>query len=1031
MYDPSLPEPETVRRSDGVLVGVLGDRVVACDTAGHQAHIVDGLLAWLLLLDGTTPFSDLVADVNATTGAAPAIARKDLRQAVALGTSLHLLGRSAAAPRRARPFETSPTSLSEVVGLLGQVAGRSQPVVAVTGGAVRSPGGDVWLLPGSGGLADRTLIGALIQAGCDYLGSDAIVLRDGATGVVGHPMSLRLDASCRRLLGLDPVGSPLTLVTELRGSAQLLHGDHGPIDRVLFCESAPSHPASAVRLDPVDAVQSLLACALNLADGPPSSVQSLCDLAGGPPNLRITYHDPGALAQVLVANEHWEPLADLDRRIRHQRRLHPLPAHSPGIAIRDDLEVRRAPSVACHDAIIGGEPTTFLISRTGRTAWALGGLPRRIWAGAARGASPLIELIRSEADLVGGSDEHASQMVARTLASMAGQGLVVDDGAGVRSSHDAAADGSSPAGAALTLRRFGESRWQTTPDDAREAWSGLSWEGNAIEWLGHRLVVDMESIQRTLINMRGARSVGVGAPDEVSGALVEVRSAPGAEGMMLIRLNGRRLWWASEEDGLAVLGIILANLANDSASIGQSLGDISIIRRRDRCLLHVGDLTSHDAAVSEATLVHRARVFGARIEHGRTVLLPEEARAVSWLVDGADPAAAMDVWNPCALAGVLVEGARDLVGGWLKTFTELGPWRPADSRFLSELVADGDVPLTVVRQGEAASEIAEALLVQDDKWEEPSPSRRSSPSRPTTVRSERGTDDGSSANSALQSGAWNWGMRLGEVSWSQESAKLSRDRLVVGRGLLRIRLANGAEAEVPQPAAMVVDSVTAAIADLGVDADTAGEIAQTSVAAGNLYIGVELTDNGVRRKLYVRDITAPVWAEVSRHWPRTMVEGGAMPSWLAWKWTDAGPGKPERSIYQHNLGDALSFGQRVDPILDLMGPDWIEVISHLLARLGIERNASPAEDDLFTLDEDGRRSVDLSGVSTGRRWRDIEAEVRWLAAVADLSKDASDDLLAWSRGGRMARLIFGIDRDTQPFVNLYVARERQRVARVQ
>ena len=123
MYDLNLPEPETVRRSDGVLVGVLGDRVVACDTAGHQAHIVDGLLAWLLLLDGTTPFSDLVADVNATTGAAPAIARKDLRQAVALGTSLHLLGRSAAAPRRARPFETSPTSLSEVVGLLGQVAG--------------------------------------------------------------------------------------------------------------------------------------------------------------------------------------------------------------------------------------------------------------------------------------------------------------------------------------------------------------------------------------------------------------------------------------------------------------------------------------------------------------------------------------------------------------------------------------------------------------------------------------------------------------------------------------------------------------------------------------------------------------------------------------------------------------------------------------------------------------------------------------------------------------------------------------------
>ena len=50
MNDRSLPEPAAIRRSEGILVGVLGDQLVACDIVTHQAHIVDGLLAWLLLL---------------------------------------------------------------------------------------------------------------------------------------------------------------------------------------------------------------------------------------------------------------------------------------------------------------------------------------------------------------------------------------------------------------------------------------------------------------------------------------------------------------------------------------------------------------------------------------------------------------------------------------------------------------------------------------------------------------------------------------------------------------------------------------------------------------------------------------------------------------------------------------------------------------------------------------------------------------------------------------------------------------------
>lgn len=51
--------------------------------------------------------------------------------------------------------------------------------------------------------------------------------------------------------------------------------------------------------------------------------------------------------------------------------------------------------------------------------------------------------------------------------------------------------------------------------------------------------------------------------------------------------------------------------------------------------------------------------------------------------------------------------------------------------------------------------------------------------------------------------------------------------------------------------------------------------------------------------------------------------------------------------------------------------------------------------------------------------------MRWLAAVAALGSEASDDLVAWSRGSRLSRLIFGTDQNHEPFVNLYVAKAQQ------
>ena len=110
MNDRSLPEPAAIRRSEGILVGVLGDQLVACDIVTHQAHIVDGLLAWLLLLNDSAPFGELVADVVAMTGASEKTATDDLREVVGSGTSLQLLGRLATAPKLPRTPSSRPTN---------------------------------------------------------------------------------------------------------------------------------------------------------------------------------------------------------------------------------------------------------------------------------------------------------------------------------------------------------------------------------------------------------------------------------------------------------------------------------------------------------------------------------------------------------------------------------------------------------------------------------------------------------------------------------------------------------------------------------------------------------------------------------------------------------------------------------------------------------------------------------------------------------------------------------------------------------
>lgn len=1083
-------EHDGVRRSEGVSVGVLDDRVVACDVARHRAHVVDGVLAWLLLQDDGRPFDVLVRDVVEATGRSRSAAVDDVRSAIELGVSLHLLGpadavrfESAAAalpdgdsaacsshtyrvlgesaafrshdaqliaqidrlleggienvePDQWITVSQTPTGevlvsgpdslrfastslfLSSLVDVLSAAAVHSRRELALGASAVRSASGDIWLLP-HGIHGDRVLTASLVRAGCDYLGSEVIGVRSmspGNVSAVGHPTPLGLDRSSRALLGLDTSDSVEIGATDLRRSVEVLSGELGPIAATLLCEFAPDEPASARRLEPASAVGLLLDSARNLASAPQISVQALCDLAVNRPILRIRYYDPEALAEILVANGPLAALDGLDRQMRLRARRRLCTGGSEEGGGSDPLDVRPSSGVVHHDATIEGEGTSFVIDLSGQTSWALRGLPRRIWTAArTEGARPLVEFIRSEADRLGGSDEHSSHMVSPVVGTLVEEGLLEQVGSDVQPHRETSTGVAGLHNVAPGLQRYGGARVKSATVVALRPWRRLTSEGHAIDWRGHRVLTDVESVRRLLLNLRSARVVDPTSSD-AGAALIEIRTAPGRDGFTLVRLNGSRLWWADERESLPVLGVILANLISDQGSYGHPLGEISTITWRRRCLLHVGAPTSADDDGAFASEFERqGPIFGARVEAG-DVLLPHHARMVEWLEHGANPDEMTDLWIRHELVGMLVEGVNDLVGGWLQALTQLSPSQSTGGQFLAELVGSGDLPLAAVHGGAEAAMIAERLLIGEGEQ------ARTGISSVASAKAEEYPDDANRPEMALRSSLASWAAELGEVSMMADSAKVSEGGLVLDRRLLRILLPRSPEDDDGRQASDLVHAVTIALAELGLGMGTSAEVARSSVDAGSLYIGEDLAGGRIRRKLYASPIPDATWATMSEGWPTSLTECAMTPWAIAWKWRDGQADSSTRSTYFRHLGGAVRSRREIDPILDAMGSDWADVVAHLIRRLGVDLDDPPGDGDLLTIDEDGRRSVDLSSAGSQLAGLSIEAEVRWLAAVAGLSEIATDSLVAWSDGGGLSRLILGVDGGSRPFVNLYLAR---------
>ena len=167
-----------------------------------------------------------------------------------------------------RSFGSRPALLEALPTLLNQVAAGSTTCVALHAGCVRSPAGEVVLLPAVSGSGKTTLTAALVQAGWSYGSDEAVGLRSGTLEAVTYPKPLVLDATSREALGLGPSPSVNIRPAELRGDVEVLVGSAGPVSRVVL----PRYEAGAAGslsepLEPREAILAVLEHTLNLTAG--------------------------------------------------------------------------------------------------------------------------------------------------------------------------------------------------------------------------------------------------------------------------------------------------------------------------------------------------------------------------------------------------------------------------------------------------------------------------------------------------------------------------------------------------------------------------------------------------------------------------------------------------------------------------------------------------------------------------------------------------------------------------------------------
>lgn len=192
------------------------------------------------------------------------------------------------------------TLLRRLVTVTNSYAARTSGCVALHAGAVRGPGGEILVIPGSSGAGKSTFTAALVAAGWDYLGDEVIGIdHDGF--VLGYPKRISLDPAGRNLLGLGDDPDRNVDPAELRSGVRRMGGRVGPVAHVVFPVLEAGAERAVDHLSVDDGLDALLANTLNLAAVGQAGLATLCDVAETVPMTRLVHGDCVDLARTILS----------------------------------------------------------------------------------------------------------------------------------------------------------------------------------------------------------------------------------------------------------------------------------------------------------------------------------------------------------------------------------------------------------------------------------------------------------------------------------------------------------------------------------------------------------------------------------------------------------------------------------------------------------------------------------------------------------------------------------------------------------
>ncbi len=253
------------------------------DPAGRVCAVLDERVRF------RCPDSSLLADIDALLASLHdnRWATLDLTVRAVPDGTVRLTGSGAE-----RTYGSRTAFLDALPTALNQIAAASTACIALHAGCVRSPAGEVVLLPATSGSGKTTLTAALVQAGWAYGTDEAVGVREGSLEVVTYPKPLVLDASSRAVLGMGEAASPNVLPRELRSDVEIMVGSAEPVGRVVLPRYEAGVTVSLSEpLEPREALIAVLEHALNLRLVGESGLVTLCQLAERVPVQRLVHGD--------------------------------------------------------------------------------------------------------------------------------------------------------------------------------------------------------------------------------------------------------------------------------------------------------------------------------------------------------------------------------------------------------------------------------------------------------------------------------------------------------------------------------------------------------------------------------------------------------------------------------------------------------------------------------------------------------------------------------------------------------------------